>query len=394
MPLTMSEKRSVTNELKSEYKNASKKRKGQILDELCSLAKYNRSYAARKLRSDKQTRSYRRIKKALQKARGRKRLYGAECLEPLIKVWAVLDMACGKRVKAAINDVLDAMIKFGEISCSKEIEEKLRKMSASTIDRLLSVQRKKMCPKGRSTTKPGTLLKHDIPIRLGTEWQEDMPGFVEMDTVAHCGTTAKGQYVVSLDVVDIKTLWAEQRACFNKAQVHVFREVKEVRGRLPFELKGIDTDCGGEFINDQMHRYCKQENLTFTRGRPYRKNDGCHIEEKNWSIIRRTIGYARFETQAECDLLNMIYDYLRLLTNFFMPSQKLESKRRDGGRVIKKLDKPLTPYKRVLSSQDVDERAKMRLKALYETLNPAELRREVVRLVEELYALSDNPRSS
>jgi hypothetical protein len=309
-----------------------------------------------------------------------------------MRIWAVLDMACGKRVATGMDDVLDAMIRTGEIAPAGGVEAKLRRMSASTIDRLLADEKKKMCLKGRATTKPGSLLKSNIPIRTGTDWDEGCPGFVEMDTVAHCATTVRGQYVVTLDVTDIETTWSEQRACFNKAEKHVFAGVKEIRARMPFKIEGMDSDSGGEFINDEMYRYCKKENILFTRGRPYRKNDGCHIEQKNWSIVRQTIGYGRFETQEECDILNEIYDRLRLLTNFFMPSQKLVFKGRDGGRIIRRLDAPLTPYRRVLASNDIDEATKKRLTVLFNTLNPARLRREIVRLVADLYALADKLR--
>jgi len=389
MPLTMSERNSVTNVMRDEYRRAGKKQKGQKLDEFCKLTGYNRNYASRKLRSQKTTHSYNKVKKGLQKPRGRKRKYGPECLEPLIKIWAVMDLACGKRMAAGMAEVIDALMRFGELDCTPEVATKLKEMSASSIDRMLAVQRKKMCPKGRSTTKPGTLLKQDIPIRLGTEWNEDMPGYVEMDTVAHCGDSTRGQYVVTLDVTDIKTTWSEQRACLNKAQRHVFPEVKEARARLPFKLLGIDCDGGSEFINDEMYRYCKKENITFTRGRPYKKNDGCHIEQKNWSIVRQTIGYGRFETQRECVILNMVYDYVRLINNFFMPSQKLGSKTRDGGRIVRKLDDPQTPYQRVMDSEHIDEKTKEFLTALKVTLNPAELRREIVRLTSELYRLKE-----
>jgi hypothetical protein len=384
----MSEKKAVTNVMREEYRKSGRKRKSQMLDEFCKLTGYNRNYAARKLRSKKETRSYRKLKKSLQKTRGRKRRYGPECLKPLILVWSVLDMACGKRVKSAMEDTVDALVRFGELKCADAIITKLKEMSASTIDRLLAVQRKKMLPKGRATTKPGTLLKSDIPIRLGTEWDEHMPGFVEMDTVAHCATNNKGQYIVTLDVTDIETTWTEQRACLNKAQKHVFPQVKEIRARLPFKLLGMDSDNGSEFITDEMYRYCKTEDILFTRGRPYRKNDGCHIEQKNWSIVRQTVGYGRFETQKECDILNMVYDYLSLLTNYFMPSQKLIAKSRDGGRIIRKLDEPKTPYRRVLESGYIDTATKKRLTALFGTLNPALLRREIARLVAELYKIS------
>jgi hypothetical protein len=385
----MSERRSVTNELRGEYRKAGKRRKGQILDEFCALTGYNRSYAARRLRSAKETRSYRKVKKALQKPRGRKRRYGPECMGPLIKVWAVMDMACGRRMAAGMADVVEAMVRFGELDCPDDVIGKLRGMSASTIDRLLAVQRRKLNPKGRSTTKPGTLLKRDIPIRTGTDWDEHMPGFVEMDTVAHCGDTTRGQYVVTLDVTDIETTWSEQRACLNKAQAHVFPEVKEIRARLPFKLRGMDTDGGSEFINDEMYRFCEKEGILFTRGRPHRKNDGCHIEQKNWSIVRQTVGYGRFETQGQCDLLNEVYDRLRLLTNFFMPSQKLMAKDRDGARIVRRLDEPLTPYRRVLASRHVDAATKRRLTTLFKTLDPVRLRREVSQILSRLYGADE-----
>ena len=392
MPLTMSEKRSVTNAMKDEYRKASRKRKRQMLDEFCKLTGYNRNYASRKLRQAKKTRSYKKVEKALRRQSGRKRIYGPKCLKPLTKVWAVMDMACGRRVAAGMTDVLDALVRSGEFVPDGDMEAKLRRMSASTIDRLLAAQREKMCLKGRATTKPGSLLKANIPIRTGTDWDEGMAGFVEMDTVAHCKDTTRGQYVVTLDVTDIHTCWSEQRACLNKAEKHVFAEVKEIRARIPFKVRGMDTDSGSEFINDEMYRYCQKEDILFTRGRPYKKNDGCHIEQKNWSIVRQTVGYGRFETKAECDMLNKIYDRLRLLTNFFMPSQKLIFKGRDGGRIIRKLDAPQTPYRRVLTSGHIDEATQKHLTTLFNTLNPAELRREVTALVAELYALADELR--
>jgi len=175
----------------------------------------------------------------------------------------------------------------------------------------------------------------------------------------------------------------------NKAQAHVFPEVKEIRRRLPFKLRGAGSDNGGEFINGHMHRYCTAEKIAFTRGRPYRKNDGCHIEQKNWSIVRQTVGYGRFETEEECAVPNMAYDCLRLLTNFFMPSTKLIAKERDGGRIVKSFEAPLTPYRRVLASRHVPIKDKQVLTTLFTTLNPAELRREAARLAEEPCRMSN-----
>ena len=385
MPLTMKEKNSVSNVLREEFRKASKKHKSQMLDEFCKLTGYNRSYGARKLRSHKESRFKHKSPKIHQRPQGRKRKYGQECLEPLAMVWSVMDFACGKRVAAGMTDVLDALLRSEEICLDETTEGKLRTISASTIDRLLYAQRRQMCPKGRATTKPGSLLKSHIPIRTGSEWNEKRPGYVEMDTVAHCGESTRGQYVVTLDVTDVETCWTEQRAALNKAAKHVYAEFKKIRTQFPFTLYGIDCDSGAEFINGLMYRYCIDEGITFTRGRPYKKNDGCHVEQKNWSIVRQTIGYGRFETERECTLLNMIYDSLRLLTNFFMPSQKLIAKERDGGRIIRTLEKPMTPYRRVIESKHIDDKTKAALSKVFRTLNPAALRREIVRLVGELY---------
>jgi hypothetical protein len=310
------------------------------------------------LRSPKESRFVQKHKKVLQGQRGRKRMYGKDCIDPLVTIWSVMDFACGRRIAAGMADALDALLRTREISLGRDIEYKLRTISASTIDRLLAAKRHQMCPKGRATTKPGSLLKSQIPMRTGTEWNEKCPGYVEMDTVAHCGESTRGQYVVTLDVTDIETGWSEQRAAINKASKHVYAEFKEIRARLPFKLYGIDCDSGAEFINDLMYRYCQSEDITFTRGRPYKKNDGCHVEQKNWSIVRQTIGYGRFESKHECALLNLVYDRVRLLNNFFMPSQKLIAKQRDGGRVVRKLDKAMTPYRRVMESEHIDSEVK------------------------------------
>jgi hypothetical protein len=228
-------------------------------------------------------------------------------------------------------------------------------------------------------------LKSQIPIRTGCEWDDDRPGFIEIDLVAHCGESTRGQYINTLDATDIATGWCETRAVLNKAQKHVFSSLKIIRNLLPFPLLGIDSDNGSEFINDELFRWCAEQNLTFTRSRPYRKNDGCHVEQKNWSVVRQNVGYKRFETEVELELLNRLYDVLRLHTNFFMPCAKLESKKRDGSKIVKRYSEPLTPYRRVLASEHVDKKSKARLDELFATLNPIELRRRIAEIQESLY---------
>lgn len=384
MPLSMSEKRSVANVLGEEYRKASKKRKKEILNQFVSLTGYNRGYASRKLRRPEKQRT-RKSQKAAQGRRGRKKTYGPDVAEQLRVIWAGMDFACGKRVRAGMADMLDAMARFGETRCNEDIKKKLMNVSAATIDRLLSPARREYgVIKGRSTTKPGTLLKSQIPVRTGSEWDDKRPGFIEIDLVAHCGDSTRGQYISTLDAIDIATGWCETRAVINKAQKHVFAALKEIRGRLPFPLLGIDSDNGSEFINNELLRWCGEENLTFTRSRPNKKNDGCHVEQKNWSVVRQNAGYSRLESEAELELLNRLYDMLRLHTNFFMPSVILDGKERNGPRTVKRYGPPVTPYRRVLASEHVSEDSKSRLSEIFVTLNPIELRRRIARFQESL----------
>ena len=395
MPLSMSEKQSVSNTMCEEYRKASKKQKYVILDQFIKLTGYNRNYASRKLRLGIIRTIKPRHNAILPKntcKKGRPKLYGSDITQALHKVWSAMDYVCGKRLHAGMKDILDAMLSFGELACSDDIKAKLIAVSPATIDRLLQPERMKHNLKGRSTTKPGTLLKSQIPIRLGNEWDDTRPGFIEIDLVAHCGENARGEYINTLDTIDIATGWNETQAVINKAQKHVFEALKMIRTRIPFALLGIDSDNGSEFINSEILRWCMKENLTFTRSRPNKKNDSCHVEEKNWSIVRRNVGYKRFEGLAKLDLLNKLYELLRLHTNFFMPSVKLESKIRDGGRVIKRYSSPITPYRRVLASEHVDAETKSRLAGLFVTLNPVELRRQIAMLQEALYRSNDNPR--
>jgi len=387
MPLNMAEKKAITREMRRRYRRAPKSEKAAMLDELTALTGWSRGYASRALRHESR-------KPSGPETRGRKRIYTPAVMIPLRKVWVSLDLACGKRVAAGMGDVLDALLRSDELGCEGQVVAMLRSMSAATIDRLLGPDRAKTTLSGRSTTKPGTLMKSQIQIRTGTEWDDARPGFIEIDLVAHCGDSTRGEYCNTLDATDIATGWTETRAVKNKAQVHVFAALKDIRRALPFPLLGIDSDNGSEFINHELFRYCQEENLTFTRSRAYRKNDGCHVEQKNWSVVRQNVGYARFDTPGELDVLKEIHSLLRLHTNFFMPSAKLISKTRDGSKVTKLYDKPMTPYRRVLARDDVDDAAKATLTAQFETLNPADLRRRIGRLQDELYKLNarKNPR--
>jgi hypothetical protein len=289
--------------------------------------------------------------------------------------------------------MLNALIKHGELNTSQEIQIKLKEVSAATADRLLSASKKGLTFKGKSTTKPGTLLKRDIPIRLGTEWDDAVPGFVEIDLVAHCGETTAGDYVNTLDVTDICTGWTETAAVFNKAQKHVFNALMDICNRQPFPLRGIDSDNGSEFINAHLFRWCKEKKICFTRSRPNRKNDNCHVEQKNWHVVRRNIGYHRYEGWEATNIMNEYYAILRLYSNFFMPQTKLLEKTRIDSRIYKRYDVPKTPYRRLLESDDILSETKAILQETFSTLNPAALKRDMAYVLERLESLRIQTRS-
>lgn len=391
MRMTMKEKTFLTKAFCEQYRKASKKQKGNILSQVVEATGYCRGYASGLLRNhgrrilthknvvlEGDAKTKRRPKKKTPK-------YDAPVLKALTLIWKMMDYIGAKRLAASLPHVVPKLEQFGEIRLSKSVREKLMQISPATIDRLLKTEREKYALKKRvHHTKPGTLLKHQIPIRTFSEWDDAQPGFFEMDLVGHDGGSAVGDHCFTLDMTDVCSGWSEQIAVINKAQIHVFEGIQGIRDRLPIAVLGLDSDNGGEFINHQLCRYCKQENITFTRSRPYRKNDTCFVEQKNWSIVRRFAGYMRLESQTQCDLLNDLYAVLREYNNFFLPSMRLKEKTRDGARVTRKFHDPKTPYQMLLESPHVDPKIKKRLKKRYDELNPAELHRRIRQLQDKL----------
>jgi hypothetical protein len=280
--------------------------------------------------------------------------------------------------------VIPKLIQFGEILLEKDTEKKLLRISASTIDRMFQKERGKYQLKGRQLTRPGNLLKNQIPIRTFSEWNEEKPGFLEMDLVGHEGGNSKGEFLQTLTAVDIHTSWLQLAALRNKAQKWVYEAIEEMRKRLPFELLGIDSDNGAEFINAHLIRYCREHKITFTRSRKYRKNDNCYVEEKNNSVVRNYVGYMRFDTEEELKLLKDLYACLELQVNFFLPVMKCREKVRIGSKLRKRYDAPRTPYQRVLESEEVKGEKKKILKKIYRKLNPAEIARRITELQDAL----------
>jgi hypothetical protein len=391
--LTMGQKKAVTRQLQDRYQKSSKKEKIVMLNEFIQITGYNRSYAARILRKKKVlgylTIDDKRIKYTIStKKKKKKKHYDQDVLLALNQLWEEADSICSKRLAPFLAELIEVLEKYGEITLTREVQEKLLTISPATIDRLLAPIRKKQRIKGKSTTRPGSLLKKSIPIRTFSEWNNKRPGFFEVDLVSHDGGNLRGDVNQSVNFTDIATGWMEMVAVKNKAQRWVFAGIKAIKKRLPFPILGFDSDNGSEFINDELLRYCEKQHITFTRSRPYRKNDSCYIEQKNWSVIRRTVGYGRYDTDKELCILNKLYSYLRLYVNFFQPVRKLVKKERIGSRIKKRYDVAQTPFRRVLACPDISEEIKMKLKREYDMLNPAELKRQITYLQNELLRLN------
>lgn len=393
MRLTMRERKTVAKAMATQYRQGSKRLKGRLLDQFVEATGYNRCYARRLLRNHgRQVRVSARVvvegDVRLRTKRKGKPVYGKEVAQALKKIWEWHDYIGSKRLAAALPEAVPRLVAFKELRVKKSVQRLLMQISPATIDRLLKPYREKHTLKGRATTKPGTLLKHQIPIRTFSDWDDARPGFLEMDLVGHDGGRAEGDYCFTLDLTDVETGWTELAAVPNKAQTWVFEALKALRKRLPFALLGLDSDNGSEFINHQLVRYCDSQHITFTRSRPYRKNDTCYVEQKNWSVVRRFVGYGRHDTPETCALLNELYRLLRDYINFFLPSMKLKKKIRDGAKVKKRYDTPQTPYQRVLASPHVPKAVKERLTRYYQTLNLAALHRQIRRVQKRLDKLT------
>lgn len=364
-------------QLQKRYIKTSAKDRKTILNEFIKTTGYDRQHAGKLLRGNYH------YHVGLIK-RPRKVVYTSSDAAVLEKVCDLLGWINSKRIQPQIGVAIDSLVMEGELICSNEQKQKLVKISPATIDRLLVKHNKRPKIKGHSYTKPGTLLKTQIPVRTFADWNEEGLGFFEIDLCGHDGGLAKGDFAWTLNFAEVKYQWTEQIAVFNKAQIHVFAGIKTIRGRLPFPLLGYDSDSGSEFINHQLYRYSIQEKITFTRGRPGKKNDNPYVEEKNDSVVRKWVGYGRFDTQAQVNTLNELYDVLRLYTNFFLPVMKLKERERVGSKVIKRYDRPKTPYQRILEAEDVTKEVKDRLRNQYKTLKVVKLKRQIDEILKRL----------
>ena len=371
--------------IRGRYFKVEKKRKTEILNEFVAATGLHRKAAIRLLnRMPVQDRKV---------AGGRPRLYSSEAIAALKMAWEASDRLCSKRFQPFLPELVRVLTRSGDLKLSEQTRNRLNRISSSTIDRILRRWRGERLPGSLSTTKPGTLLKNAIPIRTFNEWSENKPGFLEVDLVAHCGENTDNFYLTTLSAVDVATGWYEPVAVWGKGHHRVGSAVHAIRQRLPMPLLGIDSDNGSEFINQSLYDYCRLNRITFTRARSYKKNDSCHVEQKNWSVIRRTVGYDRFSSHAALQALEDVYIILRLYVNFFQPVLKLVSKSRHGAKVNKKYDVAQTPYQRLLKSQVLSEEKKRQLASIYEALNPLQLLRQMRQKLERLWKLAEHPKS-
>ena len=365
--------------VRERYLTAGKMEKGRILDEFTKATGYHRKAAIRML--------LRRVKHSPGR-RGRPATYGG-VVEPLRAIWEATDRLCSKRLQPFVPELVRVLRRHGEQKIAPATEALLCRMSPATIDRMLRPWRRKGTRRGFSTTRPGSLLKESIPIRTFADWQDSRAGFLEVDLVAHCGESTEGFYLNTLSAVDVSSGWTECIPVWGKGQVRVRSGVHRIRQRLPFPLLGVDSDNGSEFINRCFYTYCGQEKITFTRSRSYKKNDSCHVEQKNWSVVRRLIGYDRYASRAAYQCLGRVYELVRLYTNFFQPTMKLWSKSRNGAKVYKVYEKAQTPYQRLLQSSVLSEKQRTELAATYSGLNPVQLLRKINGNLEQLWRLAD-----
>lgn len=377
--LSQRSKREVLERRRHHYLHGGRKEKTRILDELEELTGDHRKSLVRALRRGYVQRAERR---------GRPRAYGGETLRQLVKVWRIYGSICGKRLQPFLAEGIKVLERHQELILDEATRAALLQMSAASIDRYLKPYR----PTGRrglTTTRSGQLLKHSIPIRTFADWDEAQPGFVEMDLVAHCGQTTAGYYLNTLTAVDVYSGWTECLALPHRTREDVVSVLDILRQQLPFSLQGIDCDNDALFINARLKQYCEAERLTFTRSRPYRKNDQAFVEQKNGDVVRRYVGYGRYNGPAACRLLQQLYADLRLYINYFQPVRKLLYKERRGATIYKKYDQAQTPHQRLMNSPDIIKQDKLRLHQLYLTLNPAGLQRQIEETLKKLWSLAE-----
>jgi hypothetical protein len=372
-------KRELVDRVRHRYLHGSQSEKSRILDEFVAVTGMHRKAAIRAL-----GRGYQQGRER----RGRPPVYTGAVVSVLVEVWRIAGCICGKRLAPFLPELVAVLERHGELVVDGQTKGLLLTMSAATIDRKLQRWRQQQ-GRGISTTKPGTLLKQSIPVRTFADWDDVVPGFMEIDLVAHCGETVEGFYLNTLTATDVATGWTECVLLHERGREAVVAALDHLRPQLPFPLLGIDCDNDSAFINFALKRYCEDNEITFTRSRPYKKNDQAFVEQKNGNIVRQTVGYRRYTSAEASALLETIYADLHDYVNFFQPMLKLVSKQRNGARVTKRYDQARTPHQRVVAWPDQSARVKIRLHHRYRQLNPAALRRHLDATLKNLWQLAE-----
>jgi hypothetical protein len=358
------------------YHKGSRKLKRQILDEFVAATRLHRKSAIRLLNKPEGV--------TLKRGRGRPKVYSVDAVKALKVIWEASNGLCSKRLQPFLPELTRVLRKKEELWITDETATELGHLSGSTIDRITRRWRQDNRGHGLCLTKPGTHLKNAIPLKTFSEWENSRTGFVQVDLVAHCGDRAEGFYLTTLSAVDVATGWFEPVAVWGRGQERVGAAVHQLRQRLPMPMLGLGSDNGSEFINRGLYEYCLRHRITFTRSRSYKKNDNCHVEQKNWSVIRRQVGYQRYSSKAAYEALGDVYDLLRLYLNFFQPVLKLKVKSRIGARIHKVYDEAQTPYARLLKSGALTEDKKQALSEIYNALNPVTLHGQIARALQNL----------
>lgn len=364
------------------YHLVGRKEKSRILDEYCRVTGQDRKHVIRKIKSGSYVLAMRKEKGEVK--RTRKSYYDGDVAKHLITLWGIFDRPCGQRMKEQIANELDRLCRFGEMLVSSEMAVKLKKISAREIDNTLKAHKEKEYLSQKYGKKIHPLLYRKISVKVSSQQDRKRVGNIQIDLVEHCGQSAHGSYVYTLSTTDLATSWWEGGAVLTKSMRGVCIKLDELRKRYPFLWNGFHTDNDSAFINGHLYRYAKNEQLEFTRSRPYEKNDNFLVEQKNGRVVRRSVGYLRYDTHRECFILNELYILTGLYHNFFQPVMKLKEKKRIGSKIVRKFEKPKTPYQRVLASRHVSREVKQKLRAMYATLNPAELKRLIDKKRDEL----------
>jgi hypothetical protein len=363
------------------YRQATRAEKRQLLDEVVAVTGIHRKAAIRLLRRLPRPRT-------APGPGGRPRAYGPAVAAAAEVLWQASGRIGAHRLHPFVPELLDRLLRDGELTLLPAVDKLVRQASRPTLTRLLRTARAQYPPRGATLTRPGPVLKHEIPIRTFTDWTDARPGFLEVDLVAHCGSKTEGFYLCTLCAVDIPTAWVELEPVWGKGQKRVRGAIHRVRTRLPLPLFGLDSDNGSEFINRARLTYCREHQITFTRSRPWKKNDSAHVEQKNGAVVRQLVGYDRFTSHAAYAQLQRVYRLARLHVNFFQPVEKLVTKTRQGERTHRVYDRAQTPYQRLCATGVLTPETDRELNALYDSLNPLHLRRQLERELDRLWAFA------